>query len=159
MSHDSLDQWEHDPVANFEEHAEEWKMSRPKIMAVDFDGTVVTHMYPQIGSEAPHAVRVMKRVQAAGNKIILWTCREEDPSNAEAEYLQKAINWMYESGIQLYAVNETRVDDDFRNPAGERRKVLADLYIDDRNIGIPKAYGCVDWLWVEQLLEKMGWLK
>lgn len=156
MSHDSLDQWEHDPVTNFIEHPEKYPMRRPRILAVDFDGTVVTHMYPQIGKEADDCVRVLKRVQEAGHKIVLWTCRETDPE-AKTDYLRAAVEWMYESGLKLHNVNDTRESDDFRNPQGLRRKVLADCYIDDRNIGIPKKFGCVDWSWVEAQLEKDGW--
>jgi len=131
-------------------------MKRPRILAVDFDGTVVTHMYPQIGKEADDCIRVLKRVQEAGHKIVLWTCRETDPDHS-FDHLKAAIEWFYESGIQLYSVNDTRERDDFRNPKGLRRKVLADCYVDDRNLGIPQKWGCVDWLWVEKQLEKEGW--
>lgn len=125
---------------------------RSRHVAVDFDGTVVAHMYPQIGAEAPHAIRVLKRLQAAGHKIILWTCREN------GGHLKEAVQWMEESGIDLYMVNETKLDDDFRGE-GLRRKLLASLYIDDRNIGIPKKGGTVDWLWVEKKLEEEGWFE
>jgi len=132
-------------------------MKRSRVIAVDFDGTVVTHMYPQIGKEADDAVRVLKRVIEAGHRIVLWTCREDDPEGGKLNYLGKAVAWMYESGLSVDTVNDTRPQDDFRNPTGLRRKVLADLYVDDRNIGIPKKHGCVDWKWVEEKLEEEGW--
>lgn len=134
-------------------------MMRKKTIAFDFDGTVVSHMYPHIGSEAPDAVRVLKRVIAAGHRLILWTCREDDPTGGKLNYLGQAIAWLYESGLNVDTVNETRERDDFRNPTGLRRKVMADCYIDDRNVGIPKSYGCVDWNWVERQLEKDGWFE
>ncbi len=126
---------------------------RVRHLAVDFDGTIVTHMYPQIGAEAQHAVRVLKRVMKAGHKIILWTCRENGGG-----HLEEAVQWMDESGIELHEVNETNPDEDFRS-GDVRRKVLAGLYIDDRNIGIPKQGGTVDWLWVEHQLEAEGWFE
>lgn len=124
---------------------------RSRHVAVDFDGTVVTHMYPQIGTEAPHAIRVLKRIVEAGHKIILWTCRENGGG-----HLEEAVQWMLESGIDLHGVNETDPDEDFRK-GDVRRKLLASLYIDDRNLGIPKKNGTVDWLWVEKKLEEEGW--
>jgi hypothetical protein len=132
-------------------------MLRSRVIAVDFDGTMVRHMYPQIGKEADDAVRVLKRVQDAGHKITLWTCRESDPEDPDHDRLKEAVEWMYESGIQLCTVNDTPSFNEFRNSAGNRRKIVADCYVDDRNIGIPKKFGCVDWSWVEKQLEKAGW--
>ena len=50
-----------------------------KIIAVDFDGTIVTHMYPAIGKEVPNAIRVLKRLQEQGVLLILWTMRSGVP--------------------------------------------------------------------------------
>ena len=33
-----------------------------KIIAVDFDGTIVSHMYPEIGVDNPNAIRVLKKL-------------------------------------------------------------------------------------------------
>lgn len=34
------------------------------IIAVDFDGTIVTHEYPKIGKEIPFAIDTLKRLKA-----------------------------------------------------------------------------------------------
>lgn len=134
-------------------------MSRPKILAVDFDGTIVTHMFPFIGEEIPDAIRVLKRVMEAGHQIVLWTCREDEPDDKKRNYLTKAVEWCYESGLKLRSVNENLPSDEFRNPVGLRRKAYADIYIDDRALGVPKtSSGAVDWKRIEKELEKMGWL-
>ena len=69
------------------------------IIGIDFDGTVVTHMYPEVGKDIG-AVPVLKRLVDCGNKLILFTMR--DSKNGT---LQDAINWFKENGIELYGVN------------------------------------------------------
>jgi len=119
------------------------------IIAVDFDGTCVTHQYPDIG-RAIGAMPVLADLVKAGHKIILYTMR----SGLELDY---AGNWLKFQGIPLYGINE--------NPGQEQwtssRKVYADLYIDDAALGIPlKQYPnerpCVDWLAVKRLLIDRG---
>jgi hypothetical protein len=97
------------------------------IIAVDFDGTLHTGHWPETGAPVPYAIETMKRLKADGHYLIIWTCREGD---AQTEM----INWLLEKGIPFDRVN--------RNAPGaaERyghcsRKVFADLYIDDRQIG------------------------
>ena len=47
-------------------------------IAVDFDGTIVDHKYPDIGKEKPFAIDTLKQLAAEGNKLILWTSRDGD---------------------------------------------------------------------------------
>ena len=54
-----------------------------KIIAVDFDGTIVSHMYPEIGVDNPNAIRVLKKLIEQGHQLILWTMRS-GPELAEA---------------------------------------------------------------------------
>ena len=61
-------------------------------IAVDFDGTIVTNRYPQIGSEKPFAVQTLKMLQKEGHHLILWTCRRD-------EELVDALNWCKERGL------------------------------------------------------------
>ena len=43
-------------------------------VAVDFDGTIVTHEYPKIGKEIPFAIDTLKRLQKDFQTILLlWT--------------------------------------------------------------------------------------
>ena len=74
-------------------------MPRPLIIAVDFDGTIVEHAYPQIGRAVPGAVDGMRQLQEMGAKIILWTMRSGDELVAAEGYLAG-------SGIELFGVNE-----------------------------------------------------
>ena len=94
-------------------------------IAVDFDGTCVTHDYPRIGKEIG-ATKVLKRLVKAGHKLILNTMRS-------GKELQDAIHWFNENGIELYGVNE--------NPTQKRwtssPKVYAHMYIDDAAFGCP----------------------
>lgn len=98
---------------------------RNAIIAVDFDGTVVTHAYPEIGEDAG-AVPVLRELTGNGCRLILYTMRH-------GALLTEAVEWFRRHGIPLYAVNE--------NPAQRRwtssPKIHADLYIDDSNLGCP----------------------
>lgn len=118
-------------------------MSRKKLLGVDFDGTIAEHAYPEIGEPLPYAFEVMKELQAAGYGLILVTCREDEPRR---QFLTEAITFCDNHGVQFRSVNCNLPEDDFRLPGG--RKVFANHYIDDRNIG-----GFPGWLSVrEQLL-------
>lgn len=101
-------------------------------IAVDFDGTIVTHEYPNIGKELPFAVETLRQLQRDGHKIILWSVRE-------GQLLEEAIEWCRARGLEFYASNkdypeETRQDKHYS------RKLKAELFIDDRNLG-----GLPDW--------------
>ena len=124
-----------------------------RIIAVDFDGTVVTHEYPEVGADIPHAVRVLKRLNDVDVKIIVWTMRC-------GEYLEKdAANWFNERDIKVWAYNSNPEQSDWT----ESPKCYAQLYIDDAALGCPLIYPragrpYVDWLKAEKLLEEKGYL-
>ena len=98
-------------------------------IAVDFDGTIVEHAYPAIGKEIPFAVATLKRLQEDRHKLILWSVRE-------GELLEEAVQWCKERGLEFYAVNRDYAEKNNHFS----RKLKADLFIDDRNIG-----GLPDW--------------
>lgn len=100
---------------------------RPLTIAVDFDGTIVEHRYPAIGKEIPFAFQVLRELQQRGFRLILWTYRH-------GEALEAAVAYCRAQGIEFYAVNANHPDEPY-DPAQESRKILADLYIDDRNVG------------------------
>lgn len=102
-------------------------------IAVDFDGTIVQHEYPQIGKEIPFAIQTLKMLSARGHHIILWTVRE-------GKLLDEAIQWCKDKGLEFYAVNKDYPEETFDNNTSFSRKVKADLWIDDRNVG-----GLPDW--------------
>jgi len=102
------------------------------IIAVDFDGTIVTHEYPIIGKDIPFAIDTLKRLQTEGmHQLILWTVREGD-------LLIEAVEYCRERGLVFYAVNSNYPD--VEQVEKQSRKVSADLYLDDRNLG-----GIPDW--------------
>lgn len=115
-------------------------------IAVDFDGTIVEHRYPEIGREIPNAVRTLKRMQdeMPDLRMILWSVREGD-------LLDQAVQWCRERGLGFYAVNSNYIDDDPMAGAATGRKVTADIYIDDRNLG-----GLPDWNSIYVMVTK-GW--
>ena len=95
-------------------------------IAVDFDGTIVEHKYPKIGKARPFAFETLKALQKQGHELILWTYRA-------GKELSDAVNFCKENGVEFIAVNcnyPGEVIDDSIS-----RKIYADIYIDDRNIG------------------------
>lgn len=107
------------------------------VIAVDFDGTIVQHRYPQIGKEIPFAIATLKKLQAEHHQLILWTVRE-------GELLEEAVEYCRSRGVEFYAVNANHPDE---RPDGERmtpcRKLRADLYIDDCNVGKLPDWGAI----------------
>ena len=101
-------------------------------IAVDFDGTIVEHKYPAIGKEKPFAIETLLQLQEEGNKLILWTSRE-------GQLLEDAIAFCHTRGLDFYAINSNQPAGAlFAGQAGT--KIVADVYIDDRNVG-----GIPDW--------------
>jgi len=110
------------------------------VIAVDFDGTIVEHRYPAIGEERPFAVQTLRMLIADHHQLILWTVRE-------GELLEDAINWCRERGIEFYAVNRDYPEETLENNDQFSRKLKADVFIDDRNIG-----GLPDWGTIYQMI-------
>ncbi|MCL2556857.1 MAG: hypothetical protein FWE09_00095 [Treponema sp.] len=94
-------------------------------IAVDFDGTCVTHEYPNVGKDIG-ATAALKALAQRGDELILNTMR----SGPE---LEDAVSWFRENGIPLHGVNEDPGQKEWtRSP-----KVYANLYIDDAALGCP----------------------
>ena len=108
------------------------------IIAVDFDGTCVTHEFPSIGKDIG-AVPVLKELINNGHKLILLTMRSHKivkENSVPIDTLQDAIDWFKRNKIPLYGIN--------KNPNQERwtssPKVYANIYIDDAALGTPLKY-------------------
>lgn len=98
-------------------------------IAVDFDGTIVDNIYPGIGNEKPYAIQTLKQLVADGDEIILWTART-------GEILQEAVKWCESRGLTFSAVNSNHhTCINHQNGFSGARKIRADIYIDDKNIG------------------------
>ena len=103
------------------------------IIAVDFDGTIVEHRYPNIGRERPFATETLKKLNEDGHKLILWTVRE-------GRLLEEAVAFCRERGVEFYAVNRDYPEEEKHRNEHYSRKLKADVWIDDRNVG-----GLPDW--------------
>ena len=108
------------------------------IIAVDFDGTIVEHEYPKIGKPKLFAFETLKALQNKGHQLILWTYRS-------GKELQEAVDFCKENGIEFYAVNKSYPEEEYDETIS--RKIMADIYIDDRNIG-----GFLGWSKIWELL-------
>jgi hypothetical protein len=95
-------------------------------IAVDFDGTIVEHRYPDIGEIIPGAFEVLRELQERGHRLILWTVRDGID-------LKNAVDFCLDHGIIFFAVNESMPNEEFNKYIS--RKVDADIFIDDRNVG------------------------
>ena len=107
-------------------------------IAVDFDGTIVEDAYPRIGKPRIFAFETLKKLQEEGHRLILWTYRH-------GERLDDAVAFCEKNGVTFYAVNKSFPEEEFDQT--KSRKIHADLFIDDRNIG-----GVLGWGEVFQLL-------
>lgn len=95
------------------------------IIAVDFDGTCVTHEYPEIGKDIG-AQKVLKKLVDNKHKIILWTMRS-------GKELQDAVDWFKVNGIPLFGINVNPEQATWTTSP----KAYAQLYIDDAALGCP----------------------
>ena len=102
------------------------------IFAVDFDGTIVQHRYPAIGKELPFALETIKALQKKQHQIILWTFRA-------GKELDEAVKFCKKRGVEFYAVNKNYPEEIYDETIS--RKINADLFIDDRNIGGLPSWG------------------
>jgi hydroxymethylpyrimidine pyrophosphatase-like HAD family hydrolase len=95
-------------------------------IAVDFDGTIVEHQYPEIGKEKLFAFQTLKELEKKGARLILWTFRT-------GKELDDAVEFCRKNGIEFYAVNKNYPEEAMDDTVS--RKIDADLYIDDKNLG------------------------
>ena len=107
-------------------------LKETRIIAVDFDGTIVEDQYPRIGRPIIFAFDTLKKLQEKGYRLILWTYRSGNS-------LQDAIDFCANNGIVFYAVNKSFPEEEFDGVYS--RKIHADLFIDDRNFGGMKDWG------------------
>lgn len=115
-------------------------------IAIDFDGTIVTHEYPRIGEELPFATDTLKMLQKDGHKLILWTVRE-------GKLRDEAVEWCKQRGVEFYAINNDYPEETQSGNEHFSRKLKVDMWIDDRNIG-----GLPDWSTIYRMVShKLTW--
>jgi len=112
------------------------------VIAIDFDGTVVTEAYPGIGDEIAGAIESIKSLQENESvECVLWTCRG-------GRQLEEAVSWLEERGVFLNYINENTTEQ-MEHWDSNPRKIAASIYIDDRTIG-----GFKGWNYVMSEIEK-----
>ena len=94
-------------------------------IAIDFDGTCVTHEYPNVGKDIG-AIPVLKKLVDKGHQLILYTMRD-------GKELQDAVDWFKENNIELYGIQKNPTQHKWTSSP----KCYAELYIDDAALGIP----------------------
>lgn len=97
-----------------------------KIIAVDFDGTIVEDAYPKIGKPQLFAFQTLIELQKKGHRLILWTYRH-------GKKLDEAVEFCKQKGIEFYAINKSFPEEKLGGKMS--RKIHADIFIDDRNFG------------------------
>lgn len=124
-----------------------YKIIPGTIIAIDFDGTCVTHEYPFIGKDIG-AIPILQKLVEKGCILNLNTMRS-------GTYLLAATNWFAFNKIKLTGINE----DINQKEWTKSPKVYADIYIDDAALGAPLIYDenvserpFIDWQKVTQLL-------
>ena len=116
------------------------------VIAVDFDGTIVEHRYPEIGPEIPFAVETLKMLVRDRHQLILWSVRK-------GQLLDDAIQWCRDRGVEFWAVNRDFPEEDITRNENFSRKLRVDLFIDDRNLG-----GLPDWGTIYRMVsENKSW--
>ncbi len=116
------------------------------VIAVDFDGTIVKHRYPEIGEELPFATETLRMLAKDHHRLILWSVRE-------GKLLDDAVEWCRQRGVEFWAVNRDYPEETSNNNQHFSRKLKADLFIDDRNIG-----GLPDWGTIYRMVsERRTW--
>lgn len=130
-------------------------------IAIDFDGTCVTHEYPNVGKDIG-AQKVLKRLVENGHRLILYTMRSDSfgkvATNGKVDKggLKPAIDWFKDNNIPLYGVQTNPTQKEWT----ESPKCYAHAYIDDAAIGCPLTYPAsgrpyVNWEFVEiELINK-----
>lgn len=103
-------------------------MSRPIVIAVDFDGTLCSSCWPEIGEPHPGIITYCIAQRASGAKLILWTCRA-------GKLLDDAVEWCKSHHLEFDAVNDN-LPEHKELFGDDTRKVFADVYIDDKNASI-----------------------
>ena len=96
-----------------------------KIIAVDFDGTLCYSDWPGLGAPNTTLINYLLQEKAAGNKLILWTCRA-------GKALSDATRWCYEQGLTFDAINDN-LPEIVELYGNNSRKITCDLYIDDKS--------------------------
>ena len=99
------------------------------VIAIDFDGTVVEHDFPNIGEIKPHAKEVINKLYDQGHQIVFWTCRSNACTDGRKD-LDEMREWLKENNIKYHKINENSEVVTY----GCKPKIYYDILIDDRSL-------------------------
>lgn len=102
-------------------------------IVIDFDGTVVTHIFPNISPEDIGSEIVLKELVRQGNRLILFTMRSDSD---KGNFLAEATEWFSQREIPLYGVQKNPTQHEWTNSP----KAYGQLIIDDAALGIPLMF-------------------
>jgi hypothetical protein len=100
--------------------------------AIDFDGTLCSYAFPNIGEQTEHQKQLLDlliKLKEVGHKLILWTNRGD---NEEYKCLSEAIEWCKNKGLQFDSINKNLPEIERKKISGYSPKIMADYYIDDK---------------------------
>ncbi len=140
------------------------------VICVDFDGTCVTHEFPNVGKEIGAGV-VLKKITDTGHKLVLFTMRSEkqkgdavkgslgwenpESIDLKTNVLQDAVAWFKKHNIPLYGINENPEQKSWTSSP----KAYGQIYIDDAALGCPVIHDpnfsdrpFVDWVEIAKIL-------
>lgn len=95
-----------------------------RIIAIDFDGTIVEDRYPEIGKLKDGAKGAIHSLKKDGYKLILWTSRT-------GIHLARAVEFLAKEGITFDEINNS-CKDNVKEFGNDTRKIFADVYVDDK---------------------------
>jgi hypothetical protein len=90
-------------------------------IAIDFDGTLCEHRYPECGPPRPAVVEAVRALHAMGWRVVVQSCRAQ----ADDGLLVEMAAWLAEHGVPC---------DEIWRGAG---KPFAHAYLDDRGVAVP----------------------
>ena len=101
------------------------------IVAVDFDGVLCKNEFPEIGTPNYAVISAVREMIDMGHEVILWTARVE-------KELEDAVAWCEDRGLHFTAINDNAPSNkaEFATMYHTApRKIYADIYLDDHNLG------------------------
>jgi len=103
------------------------------VIAIDFDGTITKPGCGNLFVFRPGCKEVVSELHRLGFELRLWTCRY-------GKSLEEAMDFLKENGI-LYCFKGVNTNSEQISEGYDPRKIVADIYIDDRNFGgLPSWY-------------------
>jgi len=119
-----------------------YQQTLSKIVSIDYDDTIVFSDYPNSGEIKQNAKEAINRLYDSGITILIWTCRS-------GEALKTAENYLRDIGVKFHHINEN-LPSIVNDWGGDTRKMWADIYIDDKQLGgLPES-----WLDIEDMIYK-----